>query len=411
MSITRLVLNGFRNHKNFDVTLTSKFVAIYGHNGAGKTNLLEAISLFAPGKGFKNASSEEIFYKNDNRFLAEGDSAIEASGAPGIEDPEIKGSSATETSRLSAEVSGSHKSTGILREWVVSCTILHHNDSFSLTTGCMMDNYQNASRRIIKVNDEVSGRSSELLSYLKVIWITPQTDRIFLEPPAVRRKFLDRITYNFFPMHAVNIVNYEKLIKSRLKIIQESSFDELWVGTIEKQIAELNYKIYKNRAECLLMIKEALKLNSNNFLKPDISLIGSVDSFIEKCEGDAIFHIQEKLKHNRRIDALSGRTNFGIHKTDIEASHPTKLIKANQCSTGEQKAMLISIILAQIKSIKQISSTPVILLLDEVFSYFDENFRHNLIEELVAIDAQVWITTANEQIIQEISYPKDIIRI
>ncbi|KIE05330.1 hypothetical protein NF27_DT01040 [Candidatus Jidaibacter acanthamoeba] len=365
MTISKLTLTGFRNHISLNLSLNSNFVVICGQNGVGKTNVLEAISFLAPGKGFRNAGSEDIFNKNDNR----------------------------------------------LNEWAVSAELECGYDDIRITTGCKLDTYQNISRRIIKVNDELSYKSSELLNYLKVIWITPQTDRIFLESPGVRRKFLDRVTYNFFPLHASHIVNYEKLVRSRLKIIQQSKFDEIWVAALEKQLATLNFQIYQNRTNCLNMIKESLNLNSSNFLKPSIGLIGSIDNFLIDIKNNEVEQIQEKLKSNRRTDALSGRTNFGIHKSDIEAFHPIKHIKADQCSTGEQKAMLISIILAQIKSIKQISSTPVILLLDEVFSHLDINFRQNLIEELFALEVQAWITTANEHIIEEINYKKNVVLI
>lgn len=343
--ISKVSLYSYRNHGQLFLDSCSLFVSITGENGVGKTNVLEAISLFAPGRGIRNASPVDLIKKNDNP----------------------------------------------LNQSFVKCQLANLCDEFILSSS-ISQNVQGQIKRLTKVNDEVT-RTSDILREIRMVWITPQMDRIFIDGAQNRRKLIDRITYNFFPLHLDDILSYEKLVKARLKLLLENQND-MWLAAIEAQISDLNITIAKRRKYSLDLLLENIEKTQSNFLKPLIKITCKVTDILAMGKDN----IQETLKKNRKVDQLSRRTNFGIHKADLVIFHLQKGIEISSCSTGEQKATLISIILAQAKVLKNISSSPVIMLLDELFSHLGEKFRKELIEEIITMKVQTWITSVNPDI-------------
>jgi DNA replication and repair protein RecF len=343
--ISKVSLYNYRNHEQLSKDSCSLFVSITGENGVGKTNILEAISLFAPGKGIRNASTADLIKKNDNP----------------------------------------------LNQSLVKCQLANSSGELILSSS-ISQNIQGQIKRLTKVNDEMA-KTSDILREIRMVWITPQMDRIFIDGAQNRRKLIDRITYNFFPLHLDDILSYEKLVKSRLKLLLENQ-DEMWLSALEAQISDLNVAIAERRKYSLDLLLENIEKTNSNFLRPSIKIACKVTDML----ADGKDKIHEALKKNRKIDQLSGRTNFGIHKADLVLFHPQKGIEISSCSTGEQKATLISIILAQAKVMKSISNSPVIMLLDELFSHLGAEFRKELIEEIKAMQVQTWITSVNPEI-------------
>lgn len=359
MAIREISLFAYRNHSYFSIANLEQFVFISGHNGVGKTNILEAISLFAPGRGFRNSASEEFFNLQERHL-----------------------------------------------KWRATINLNYQNDDLRFITEAQK-NIEKVSSRILKVNDELITKHNQILHYLRIIWLTPQVDRLFIEAPAFRRKFIDRITYNFFPNHLYDILNYEKLLKSRIRLLIEGDYDSLWVDALEQQLAQLSISIFLNRQQCLQKIINELERSSHHFIKPALQLQSKIDEMLS--EQVNIAPIIEKFRYYRKIDTASRRTNFGVHKTDLIAFHPQKLMPAAQCSTGEQKAMMLAIILAQARALKSHSSASLILLLDEIFTHLGIELRREFINELAELGLQTWITSTESSLQDELPIKKSII--
>ena len=216
-----------------------------------------------------------------------------------------------------------------------------------------------------------------------MIWLTPQMEGIFLEGASARRKFLDRIVYNFYPNHAEKINEYEHYQTERIKLLQQDFYDEKWLKILESKMATLSISIADQRIKALQQLQIEIAELDNEFPRAVISIDGEVENGILKClsEDEIYTYINFSLYNSRMKDKFSGRTGFGIHKSDFIVIHKEKNNLAKFCSTGEQKAMLISIILAQINAtIRLTNSKSSILLLDEVFVHLDDRRKEYLID-------------------------------
>ncbi len=360
MTITKVSLINYRNHERIDIDSDSKFILISGQNGAGKTNMLEAISLLSPGRGLRSAKFEEIIGN--------------------IQEP--------------------------ANEWAVSSIVNSNNDLNRIATGFIKQ--LNNAKRIIKINETVLQKQGEVLQYLKIIWLTPQMDGIFLDSPSVRRKLLDRLAYNFYPEHAIEVSKYEHFIRSRIKLLTSEKYDQLWLAQIEKSIADAAVNVARKRIECLDLLNKYISELQTEFIKPFLQVKGGVEDLVLQHELDVTKEmVKENLRINRLRDTKSKRTNFGTHTSDLKAVNIQKSINANLCSTGEQKAMLISMLLAQIKAMNDLFNETPIVLLDEVFAHLDEARRGQLAEELNNLNAQIWITSTEpelEKVFKEIKH-------
>ncbi|CAG7591615.1 hypothetical protein MHYMCMPSP_00508, partial [Hyalomma marginatum] len=325
----------FRNHLSFKAELNSELVVISGENGAGKTNILEAISLFAPGRSFRNCKFDEI-----------------------INNQEVG-----------------------CNEWGVHITF----QDVKFSTG-----YSPNSLRRIKKDGEHLKSQTDILKDIKVLWLLPQMENIFLGPASSRRKFFDRICYNLFPEHAKNIVRYEYYLKSRLKLLQNEYMDPVWIESIEENLAQFTILIQENRERTLGILKEQIKNISSKFLKPDIELVNLIKPLDKEF-------ILTSFNQFRVLDKKSGRSNFGVHKTDLSVINLSKGQKAEFCSTGEQKALLTSFFLAQASAIKTINGIAPLMLMDEILAYFDPVKQVDVIKELRNLSAQIWITTTKSK--------------
>ncbi len=354
MVVRRLYLENFRIHKTFLFEGDYDLVCLEGPNGAGKTSVLEALSFFAPGKGLRNVAFDDAI-------------------------------------RLSAN----------------SWTAFMRVERLSDITDVGM-NYGKATRRTIKINDKPVRSSSALLQELRVIWITPSQDGLLAESKSLRRKFLDRLVYNFDASHAETIVKYERALRSRLKLLKTGNADKIWLAQLERVLAETSIKISASRQGAIARLNKHIDLDQAEFFAPKISLFCEIADDLS----DASYaQILEGFERSRNLDARVGRSLYGVHRADFVINNSQKLTSASKSSTGELKVMLLNLVLSQIRSLNMIDEIKPILLLDDIFSHLDEKRIYSLIQELNKIDAQVWITGTNFSNLTELEKCKKYIKI
>ncbi len=224
-------------------------------------------------------------------------------------------------------------------------------------------------------------------------------DGIFLDSPSTRRKLIDRLSYNFYPEHATEVAKYEHYLRSRIKLLTNGSYDEIWVDNLEKSIVEAAINIARKRIECIDLLNKYISELKTAFIKPILQVKGQVeDMVLESGQDDLKDVLKQHFKSNRFRDAKSKRTNFGTHTSDLKVINSQKSINANLSSTGEQKGMLISMVLAQIKAMNDLFNCTPIVLFDEVFTHLDEKRREQLAIELKDLKAQIWVTSTEPEL-------------
>ncbi|PIR32217.1 MAG: DNA replication/repair protein RecF [Alphaproteobacteria bacterium CG11_big_fil_rev_8_21_14_0_20_44_7] len=334
--LTKITLTNFRNYGSSRLEFGNLFTIITGHNGAGKTNLLEAISLLSPGRGLRSANLADIKKHGQNEWSVVG------------------------------EVGG-----------------------YKIATGLEIGR----ERRTVKIDSEKQSGANMLAEYVSCIWLTPQMDNIFLESNSERRRFFDRIIYNFDPEHASRVAVYENTMRERLKLLKDGINDRRWLAALEQRMAEYGIAIAAARNEVIAYLQNSLDKAKTSFPRPQITMMGVYENMLHEssalsCEESFV----EKLKNSRDEDARNGRTNHGVHKTDFAVTHTEKNMPANLCSTGEQKALLLSITLGLARLLRERKNRTPILLLDEVVAHLDENRRKELFDELENLKTQSFLT-------------------
>ncbi len=346
-SITKLSLHNFRSYSDYVLETDNRPVIITGPNGIGKTNILEAISFLSPGKGLRSASLAEI-----ERIKTNSDTSL---------------------------------------PWAVSAYISYNDEDYQISTG--RDPYSTSGKRVVKIDGNLLKNFSELACHFSVMWLTPQMDGIFISPSSNRRKFLDRLVYNFDTEHASRVYIYEHAMRERMRILQENG-DTLWLDTMESRMAEMAVAIAIARLDTVNYIQDSILKAPTPFPKALIKVAGVVEEMISPnfpaLEVENI--LKTKLKSSRVEDKRLGRTNIGTHRSDFEVVHFDKNTPAKLCSTGEQKALLLTIIMAEARMKAIWKSKIPVLLLDEVVAHLDQARRHFLFDELLAMGAQMWLT-------------------
>ncbi|MCX7863721.1 MAG: DNA replication/repair protein RecF [Novosphingobium sp.] len=337
MALDRILLKDFRNHRETRIEGTARFNLLFGENGAGKTNVLEAISLFAPGRGLRRAALAEMPAQ-----AGEGGFAISA--------------------ELGA--AGGHVRLGT-----------------GLEPG-------KPGRRIVHV-DGVEAPANGLAEWLAIAWLTPAMDRLFSEGAAARRRFLDRLVLAARPGHARMAARLERALRERNQLISGAAApDPAWLDAIEAQIAEAGSAVAAARAQMVAGLAEVLESQPESpFARPKLCY--------EPGGPMAPDELAAALAAGRGRDRAAGRTLTGPHRDELAVTMAGKLQPAAECSTGEQKAMLISIVLAHAQLLQSAAlqqGRPRLLLLDEVAAHLDPLRRHVLFDRLREGTAQVWLT-------------------
>jgi DNA replication and repair protein RecF len=330
MAITRLSLTDFRNHHAYQMEPQRQFVVLHGPNGAGKTNILEAVSLLVPGRGLRRALYAEMASNN---------------GAGGF--------------TISAQTAEADIGTG--------------------TDAATPD------RRKVRING-ANCAINAMAEYLAIIWLTPAMDRIFADGAAARRRFLDRLVLALEPQHAEIASRYENGLRQRNRLLADAaSFDASWIDAIEAGMAEAGAALNRARNQMVAGLNERLSAASAGpFMVPHLAL---AQAEIEDADQLHAIWAQGRMR-----DRGAGRTLSGPHRTDLIVTEAVQAKPAASCSTGEQKALLLSTILAHAGLVADIRGAPPVILLDEVAAHLDPQRRIALFDRLAQTGSQVWMT-------------------
>jgi DNA replication and repair protein RecF len=329
MVIDRLDLTDFRNHAAISVQPAGRFVILHGANGAGKTNILEALSLLVPGRGLRRANLHEM---------------ARQAGAGGF-------------------------------------TVAAHMGATALGTGVLG---QQPGRRIVHING-ANAAINDLSEWLAILWLTPAMDRLFVDGSGARRRFLDRLVLALEPAHARNSSRYENAMRQRNRMLSEGQRDAAWFDAIEASMADPAVAIAESRARTVAQLSARLAgMPPSIFARPLIELEDAATP-----DRDAYIAM---WRQGRPRDRAAGRTLSGPHRNDLIVRHEGHGQAAASCSTGEQKALLLSLILAHAGLVADIRGASPILLLDEVAAHLDPERRTALFTRLAATGSQVWMT-------------------
>ena len=361
MQISQIQLNNFRNFTNSKFTFGSELNLIYGDNGVGKTSVLEAITMVGRSDSIRGADLNQIV--NIGSISSNIKLADKAS-------PEFKDKIAD------------------LDRGRLSIHSLFRNNNYIDSIAFSFDYFANKKQNFINQESLSVKKFSDFKRYLpNIIFLTPQLEQLFILGKSERRSYLDKIVADIDINHSQRLNNYQKLTKERISILQKSNNSanqKKWLDIIENQIVELGVVIASSRVEAVNFFNKAIDGFISNFPKPKLLIIGDVEQDILNQKNSVFLeaNYKEKLENNRQIDALNFKTNFGVHRSDFMAILREKNIEATKCSTGEQKAMMISITLARAKISSLYKNNPTILVFDEVVSHLDEKRKIDLFYEI-----------------------------
>ena len=361
--IRRLTLNNFRSYHAAQIEIAANLVVLVGPNGAGKTNLIEAISFLAPGRGLRRATLTEVaFMEGDGSWAM----ATDVEGALGL---------ATLGTGIEAPA----------------------NEDMTITRKCRIDR-------------EPVSSASAFADHLRVIWLVPAMDQLFTGSASERRRFLDRLALAVDAEHASRVAALERSLRSRNRLLEEPRPDPHWLDAIEHETAELAVAVAALRAETVTRLSAALAVRrSSPFPSAEIALEGWMEKLLPQHSAREIEdRYRAVLRDNRARDAAAGRTLDGPHLTDLVVAYAPKDIPAADASTGEQKALLIGLVLAHAGLIAEMIGFAPVLLLDEVIAHLDPGRRSALYAELEMLGAQVFMTGADPAAFAEIGTRADV---
>lgn len=341
--LSSLKLSHYRSHKSVMLDLDARPVALFGPNGAGKTNLIEAVSLLSPGRGLRRAAAQDMARR-----------------------PEELG----------------WKITAILHS-------LHQTHEIEIWS-------ENSNPRQVRIDGKAASQVA-LGRIARVLWLIPSMDRLWIEGAEGRRRFLDRMTLSFFPTHAEASLAYERAMRERNRLLKDQVRDGHWYVALERQMAEAGVAIHSNRNAALNHLKTAQTQAETSFPTAELDLTVSEG---EMPETEADF--RDALHESRFRDLAAGRTLVGPHRADLYGVYAAKGVPAKDCSTGEQKALLISLILANARALTTEFGAPPLLLLDEVAAHLDATRRAALYDEVCALGAQAWMTGTGPELFAEL---------
>ncbi|MGH1370055.1 MAG: DNA replication/repair protein RecF [Maritimibacter sp.] len=343
--LTELTLSHFRSHKRAALSLDGRPVAIHGVNGAGKTNVLEAVSLLSPGRGLRGASAEEMARR-----------------------PEAVG-------------------------WKISAQMKSFHQTHEVVTWA-----EPGSARQVRIDDKPAPQVA-LGRIARVVWLVPIMDRLWVEGADGRRKFLDRLAMSFEPSHAEAVLTYEKAMRERNRLLKDGQRDAHWYRALEAQMAKAGAQVHANRVMTVEMLTAAQQEAETRFPVAELALLfaeGAVEGPSSEAE------MAQAFEASRPRDLMAGRTLVGPHRADLAAIYAAKDMPARDCSTGEQKALLVSLILANARALAADFGAPPILLLDEVAAHLDAGRRAALYDEICAIGAQAFLTGTGPELFAEL---------
>jgi DNA replication and repair protein RecF len=347
VGVTRLAVTDFRNYRTARLELDPGPVVLSGPNGAGKTNLLEAVSFLSVGRGLRHARLGDI-----ERRHAESE-------------PPTAG-------------------------WAVAATVETRRGAMRIGTGT---DPAGGERRVIRIDGEPVRGQAALGELIGLTWLTPQMDRLFIEAPLSRRRFLDRLVLGLDPAHAARVSAYEHAMRERSRLLRDGPGDPTWLNALEETMAAQGVAVAAARCDAVDRLDRACASAEGPFPRAHLALAGTVEAWLDEAPALAAEdRFKTALKQSRAADALSGGASTGPHRSDLAVTHAETGIRAEALSTGEQKALLISIVLAHARLQRETRGEPPLLLLDEVAAHLDAARREALFEELLGLESQVWLT-------------------
>jgi len=353
VGVTRLVLTNFRNYREVRLSLGTGPVVLTGPNGAGKTNLLEALSFLAPGRGLRGAKLTEI----DRR--QEADDAM----------PSTRG-------------------------WAVAATVATRRGALRIGTG---RDGTTGDRRIVRLDGEPVRGQTVLGERLGLVWLTPSMDRLFLDGPSGRRRFLDRLVLGLDSAHVSRVAAYEQALRERLRLLRDGPADPVWLVALEEIMAAQGVAVAAGRRDAVQRLDLVCAQAEGPFPRARLTLLGTVEGWLETMPALAAeAKLASALAANRQNDKQAGSTLIGPHRSDLACSLAEKGVTAESASTGEQKALLISILLAHAGLQLVVRGEPPLLLLDEIAAHLDPSRRLALFDRLLQLDGQAWLTGTDE---------------
>jgi DNA replication and repair protein RecF len=351
VGVTRLALTDFRNYRSARLDLSPGPVVLTGPNGAGKTNLLEAVSMLSPGRGLRNARLGDF----DRR----------------------------------------HDEADDLAGWAVAATVETRRGPVKIGTG---RDPAGGERRVVRIDGESARGQAALGEVIGIGWLTPQMDRLFIEGPSARRRFLDRLVLGLDPAHAARVSAYEHAMRERSRLLRDGQTsnrpnDPAWLDAIEETMAAQGVAVAAARRDAVERLDNACVTADGPFPRARLALTGLIEEWLDELPALAAEdRFRAALKTGRGADAIAGGATIGPHRSDLAVTHAEKGVPAETMSTGEQKALLISIVLAHASLQCQTRGEPPLLLLDEVAAHLDPIRREALFSALLRLESQVWLT-------------------
>ena len=337
--LSHLTLSHFRSHRIARMDLDGRPVALFGSNGAGKTNILEAVSLFSPGRGLRRSGAEDM-----------------------VRRPEALG-------------------------WKLSGVLAAHGQPHEIETWS-----DAGAARQLRIDGKTAPQTA-LGRLARVLWLVPAMDRLWIEGAEGRRRFLDRMTLSFEPGHAEAVLTYEKAMRERNRLLKDMVRAPSWYLALETQMAEAGVTIHQNRQAVLTQLHAAQRDAETAFPVADLALVHP-ETEVPETTAD----LCTAFADSRGRDMAAGRTLVGPHRADVIGTYAAKDTPAKACSTGEQKALLVSLILANARALAAQSGAPPLLLLDEVAAHLDPARRGALYDEICALGAQAWMTGTEREL-------------
>ncbi|MCP4327541.1 MAG: DNA replication/repair protein RecF [Alphaproteobacteria bacterium] len=347
-AVTRLTLSAFRCYGHARVEADRRPLVLTGPNGAGKTNLLEALSFLSPGRGLRRAKLAEI---------------------------DQHGGSAA---------------------WAVATTVAGADGAVEIGTGRDPLSAGGVGRRVVRIDGAPAGQNA-LSQWVSMLWVTPEMDRLFVDGAGARRRFLDRLVFSYDAAHGSRINAYDHAMRERSRLLRDGAANDSWAGALEAMMAEHGVAIAAARAEVVARLDSAARLGVGPFPRAAIAIGGIVEGWLADMPALAAEDRLRALLHDSRgRDAESGGAADGPHRSDLDVHHVGRNLAAALCSTGEQKALLLSLVLAHARLLAAERAATPILLLDEVAAHLDRDRRAALFDEICALDMQAWLTGTDD---------------
>lgn len=351
LAVLKLALSEFRCYGRAEIESEGQSVVLTGPNGAGKTNILEAVSFLAPGRGLRRAGLAEI------------------------------------------------ERQGAASRWAVSATVTQPTGPIAIGTGRDPEAGQDSERRVVRIDGQAQRGPAVLGELVSLNWLTPAMDRLFADGSSARRRFVDRLVLGFDPDHARRVQAYEQAMRERARLLEAGGADPGWIAALEETMAGEGVAVAAARKHLVERLAQAAAETDGPFPAPDLSMTGELAAWLGQMPAlEVEERLMASLAQSRRRDAESGRATAGPHRDDLTVIFRAKSQPARLCSTGEQKALLIAIVLAHARLVAAQRGRPPLLLLDEIAAHLDAGRRAALFQEIGRLGVQAWMTGTDEML-------------